>query len=398
MSKIRWTNGKSIINKILNPDGSITTLDGQMPIDPVAIWKNSSPIINKVLEPDGSIGVLNFGNVGNSEVSKAYVDSRDIYVLEEAKDFAEDTFNPLNDSLDETVSNLNNLELRLDSTDLKLAEVDEQLDNLEAQSTAKWITLNECDTRSRSNLTSISNLNLNKVDKIEGLSLSQENFTTLEKEKLSKLESSKYKGKYTSVELLNEIIGEDGSYAYVDLGVGQDIVEYIWDSSDGVWVKQLGTAATEIPTTIKNKYESNPDTNCFTDLEKLKLNSLNNYDDTSLLISLNNKVDKMTGKQLSSNDYTDLDRYEVSKVATKSDINHTHLEFINYNQTLTGDGNTRTFFIVHNQNKDFVRVLILDSNKKYNLYPEILFLNKNEIQINFLTPLSLNASIFVLVD
>ena len=59
--------------------------------------------------------------------------------------------------------------------------------------------------------------------------------------------------------------------------------------------------------------------NDFTDAEKQKLGRLDNYDDTEIKASLEDKVDKVENKGLSSNDYTDADKLKVSgmaKVAT----------------------------------------------------------------------------------
>ena len=51
-----------------------------------------------------------------------------------------------------------------------------------------------------------------------------------------------YRGKYPSLEALETALPEanEGDYAHVDAGEGSDIVEYIWDASDSVWVIQKG--------------------------------------------------------------------------------------------------------------------------------------------------------------
>ena len=111
----------------------------------------------------------------------------------------------------------------------------------------------------------------NKVDKETGKGLSQENYTTAEKSKLAGLDDNHWKGKFTSEALLNAVTGVSGDYAAVDLGVGFDVVGYIWDSNDNKWVKQLGVSMSETAASVKSKYESNPDTNAFTDTLKAKL-------------------------------------------------------------------------------------------------------------------------------
>lgn len=115
-----------------------------------------------------------------------------------------------------------------------------------------------------------------KVDKIAGMGLSQENYTTAEKNKLASLESSKFKGEFVSLIALESAITspEVGSYAYVDQGIGEDVVKYIWDSSDERWVLQQGESAVLTPSDVKSLYEANADTNAFTDAEKSKLSGI----------------------------------------------------------------------------------------------------------------------------
>lgn len=264
--------------------------------------------------------------VGGEAVDEFDADSK--VDVSDMQDFETEMLNKIDDAKSEAIEEAKNY---ADVIDRRLTEVDNQLDTLEAQSTAKWVILNETDNRSRRNETAIGGLNETvpkKVDKIDGFGLSETNFTADEKQKLSLLESAKYKGKFTSVALLNAIVGEDGAYAYVDGGVGFDMVEYLWDSSDGKWVVAGGTPTAETPASVKGKYESNPDTNAFTDAQKTKLENLKNFDPTTINNNINalqsGKVDKVVGKNLSSNDYTDLDKAEVAKVAGKaeqSDLN-----------------------------------------------------------------------------
>lgn len=79
----------------------------------------------------------------------------------------------------------------------------------------------------------------------------------------------------------------------------------------------------ETALTIKQKYESNSDTNVFTDAEKNKLQGLQNYDDTSITNALANKVDKEAGKGLSEENYT---ASEKSKLASITEIFTTALK------------------------------------------------------------------------
>lgn len=158
-----------------------------------------------------------------------------------------------------------------------------------------------------------------KVDKVEGMGLSEQNFTLAEKTKLSSLENyddtvvnnrlnvveseldgkadkevgkglstndltdplytklvglegTHWRGTYPSLTALQSGVTdpEPGDYADVD-SVGADVERYIWDATDNVWVVQSGSTAPITASQVKLLYESNPDTNAFTDAEKAKL-------------------------------------------------------------------------------------------------------------------------------
>ena len=113
----------------------------------------------------------------------------------------------------------------------------------------------------------------NKVDKVSGKVLSDRNFTQAEKDKLSSLESSKFVGLFASEGAL-PTSGVEGAYANVDGGVGSDVFRVIWDTSDKKWVRVKGVSTELTAAQIKQQYESNPDTNAFTDGEKTKLASV----------------------------------------------------------------------------------------------------------------------------
>ena len=113
-----------------------------------------------------------------------------------------------------------------------------------------------------------------KVDKIIGYGLSETNFTQAEKTKLALLESSHYKGRYLSLGALQIAypLANAGDYARIDGGVGIDVTTYIWDDNDTKWILESGGGGTaETATSIKTKYESNPDTNVFDNNAKNKL-------------------------------------------------------------------------------------------------------------------------------
>jgi hypothetical protein len=95
--------------------------------------------------------------------------------------------------------------------------------------------------------------------------------TDAEKTKLAGLEGNKYRGTFAAFAALPLAGNVDGSYANYDAGAGADVRMAIWDVSDSVWRDVRGASTAETAGSIKTKYESNPDTNAFTDLEKAKL-------------------------------------------------------------------------------------------------------------------------------
>ena len=111
-----------------------------------------------------------------------------------------------------------------------------------------------------------------KVDKVAGKQLSTEDFTTAEKSKLAGLEGSHFKGVFASLGALQAAFptASAGDYADVDAGVGSDTIRHVWDASDEEW-QPIGAGTPLTAADIKVLYESNPDTNAYTDAEKSKL-------------------------------------------------------------------------------------------------------------------------------
>lgn len=109
-----------------------------------------------------------------------------------------------------------------------------------------------------------------RVKELYELNPDTEAFTPNEKQKLADLISSKFLGSFVSLAALQTAYPAPpvGSYAHVDAGVGADVQVYIWDADDSAYVVQAGSGTEETAATIKTKYESNPDTNPFTDAEK----------------------------------------------------------------------------------------------------------------------------------
>jgi hypothetical protein len=143
------------------------------------------------------------------------------------------------------------------------------------------------------------------------------NFTTGEKTKLAGLDDNHFKGSYPSLTALETAYptASDGDYAYVGTE-GTPAVMYLWDVTDSQWVLG-GSPAGETPASVKEKYESNADTNAYTDDEKDIVGSVGDVADletsekTTIVAAVNEVVDTfadyvpstrtVNGKALSSN-------------------------------------------------------------------------------------------------
>lgn len=114
-----------------------------------------------------------------------------------------------------------------------------------------------------------------KVDKVAGMGLSSNDFTDPLRDKLVGLEGTHWRGTFVSLAALQAGVTDPaaGDYADVD-AAGADVVRYIWDATDGIWVAQSGSVAPITASQVKLLYESNPDTNAFTDADKAKLDGI----------------------------------------------------------------------------------------------------------------------------
>jgi hypothetical protein len=90
----------------------------------------------------------------------------------------------------------------------------------------------------------------------------------------------RFKGSYISEEVLAEAwndpagtqgLAKDGDYAFIGT-VEEDAQMWIWDTTDKIWVQS--TAVPFSPESLKLMYESNEDTNAFTDAYKTKLDGI----------------------------------------------------------------------------------------------------------------------------
>lgn len=99
--------------------------------------------------------------------------------------------------------------------------------------------------------------------------------TDAQKAKLEELKTSKYLGTFLTSEEIPLEGAEAGNYADVDSGEPDvDTERWIYDADSLKFVKAISAPASETSESVKEKYESNEDTNVFTDSEKSKLESL----------------------------------------------------------------------------------------------------------------------------
>lgn len=125
-----------------------------------------------------------------------------------------------------------------------------------------------------------------KVDKVAGKGLSTNDLTDPLYDKLVGLEGTHWRGTFPSLSALQAGVTDPqaGDYADVDV-VGEDVQRYIWDATDSAWVAQSGEVAPITAAQVKLLYESNPDTNAFTDADVITLAGIQpQIDDINLLI------------------------------------------------------------------------------------------------------------------
>jgi len=117
--------------------------------------------------------------------------------------------------------------------------------------------------------------------------------------------NDRYKGKYLTEADLNAAFptGAYGWTAIVDPGTGVDAIEYIWDNEEG-WVAggSVGPATTDaLPEGSTNLY--------FTAARAIAA------------VDISGKVDKVTGKGLSTEDYTTAEKSKLAGIAAGAQVN-----------------------------------------------------------------------------
>lgn len=165
-----------------------------------------------------------------------------------------------------------------------------------------------------------------KVDKVEGKGLSTNDYTNSEKLEVANV---KDKADKTDLDEVKEDISNNRSKwekdtIYDDSGIKADIVKKA----------DISTVNTNLSKKVDKIEGKQLSTNDYTTVEKDKLSKLNNYDDTDIKAdiakkvdtstvntNLAKKVDKVSGKGLSTNDYTTAEKNKLSGIATGAQVN-----------------------------------------------------------------------------
>lgn len=100
--------------------------------------------------------------------------------------------------------------------------------------------------------------------------------TDAERAAIATIEPSKFLGQFPDLAALNtahQATGAPGQYATL-VNTGSDDTEAIWDADAGAFIDSGAAVTGETAASVKTKYESNANTNAFTDAEKSKLAAL----------------------------------------------------------------------------------------------------------------------------
>lgn len=275
----------------------------------------------------------------------------------------------------------------VDQLDLQAA-----LNNKVDKVVGKWLSTNDYIASDKSK---VDNLPLDtitelawKVDTVVGKWLSENDFTTALKTKLEWLESSKFLWEYASLVALQTAHPSPvaWSYAYVDAWVWQDVVKYIWDTTDSIYIAQAWESVAETPASIKTKYESNANTNAFTDAEKTKLANVTEAADTIWAVSSIDETIAIfswtTWKQLDSQTFT------IADVLNRS--NHTWTQWetsLNLSDILTNNVTTTRHGFAPKLSGNSTQFLDWTGNYSVpvwivNSYTAIDFTNETSLTIN----------------
>lgn len=149
----------------------------------------------------------------------------------------------------------------------------------------------------------------NKVDKITGKGLSTNDYTTAEKSKLASLSNYDDTG-------LRTLIGNTYTKTEVDAKIDEAAIGNSVDLTNYYTKSETDSKISSKVDKVTGKELSSND---FTDELKIKLDGLSNYNDSSIITTLGTKVDKIAGKQLSTEDYTSAEKIKLNGLSNYDD-------------------------------------------------------------------------------
>ena len=170
-----------------------------------------------------------------------------------------------------------------------------------------------------------------KVDKITGKGLSTNDFTNALKSKLEGLNNYDDSALSTKIDNLtnsfNTLVSGNASAAIESFNEIIAFLDSIEDSTtlEGIiagintQINNVDKKVTNLTSTVNNKVDKvsgkQLSTNDYTTAEKNKLASLSNYDDSEVRSLISGKVDKVSGKGLSTNDFTTAEKNKLAGIA-----------------------------------------------------------------------------------
>lgn len=179
--------------------------------------------------------------------------------------------------------------------------------------------------------TSFADLDTRKVEKVAGKALSTNDYTTTEKTKLAGLAN------YNDTAVLAAIAANTTKLNGIAAGATANNTDaYLLNRTNHTGTQAISTV-TGLQTALDAKVAivtgKQLSTEDYTTVEKTKLASLANYNDvplqTAIIASLDLKVDKVTGKGLSTNDYITDDKTKLAGIAFNATSNATDAFLIN---------------------------------------------------------------------
>lgn len=200
----------------------------------------------------------------------------------------------------------------------KVAEIvagaPEDFDTLKEMS--DWIDSHEdsaaaMNTAIQANTTAIAG----KVDKVSGKNLSTEDYTTAEKTKLAGIETGAEANIQSDWEQ-SDNTADDFIKNKPTLGSAASRSVVLSLSNAGSGLPTSGTVYSALENKVDKVTGKGLSTEDYTTAEKTKLAGLSNYDDSALQTAVSNKVDKVTGKGLSTEDYTTAEKTKLAGIET----------------------------------------------------------------------------------